>query len=676
MSSANDSEAARRIQQLRAEIERHNRLYYDEATPVISDREYDALYRELRDLEEAHPALRAADSPTQRVGEQPLEGFEQIRHRTPMLSLDNTYSSEEVVAWFNRMAKSLANTTIPILVEPKIDGVAVSLLYRNGQLEYAVTRGDGTVGDDITQNIRTIPSLPLELKGRELPEILEVRGEVFMAREPFRQLNEWREKHGEAAFANPRNATAGSLKQLDPRITARRPLDLIIHSAGSIEPAGQADSQSALFARLREFGLHCSEKTWNAETAEQLLEAIAELDRIRGDFPYETDGAVMKVDAFALRDELGFTSKAPRWAMAYKFAAERVTTRLREITIQVGRTGVLTPVANLDPVFVAGTTVARATLHNHEEIERKDIRVGDQVIIEKAGEIIPAVVEVVKDARTGQETVFHFPEQCPSCGSEVVRDPDQVAIRCVNIDCPAQLRRRLEHFASRGAMDIDGLGESMVEQLVEAGLVKHLADLYRLRQDQLLELERMGKRSAQNLLDGIEASKDRPLWRLIFGLGILHVGATAARKLAARFHSIDKLSAADQATLVEVEDIGEVMAESIHDYFQLPETQELLKELEGLGLRMADEAPEVSPDQPQPFADTTWVITGTLSQPRDAIAERIRQAGGTVSSSVSKKTTYLLAGDSAGSKLDKAEKLGVTILDEAKFESMLEGEAS
>ena len=658
------------MKQLRQEIEKHNRLYYDQAEPVVSDREYDALYRELIDLETAHPELRTSDSPTNRVGSKPLEGFTQVRHRTPMLSLDNTYSPEEVTAFFQRIAKTLGRERIPMLIEPKIDGVAVALFYRQGEFEHAITRGDGTVGDDITGNIRTIQSLPLELRGDRVPEELEVRGEVFMPREAFGQLNEWREANGESAFKNARNATAGSLKQLDPRITARRPLDCIIHSAGYLSPSRMVGAQSELFELLDGLGLHRSEKVWRAETADELWEAIEALDRTRGDFAYETDGAVIKVDEFALREELGFTSKAPRWAMAYKFAAERVTTRLLEIVIQVGRTGVLTPVANLEPVFVAGTTVSRATLHNEEELRRKDIRIGDQVIIEKAGEIIPAVVEVLQAARTGQETVFHFPETCPSCGSHVVRDPEQVAIRCVNIDCPAQLKRRLEHYASRAAMDIDGLGESMVDQLVAAKLVRKLSDLYRLEISPLLSLERMGKKSAENLINGIAASKDRPLWRLLFGLGILHVGASAARKLAAHYGSIGNLRDTDIESLVEVDDVGTVMAQSIRDYFDLPETQRLLEELEALGVSMEDEARE-TPAGPQPLAGTTWVITGSLSAPRDLFAERIRAAGGTVSSSVSKKTSYLLAGEAAGSKLEKAQKLNVPVIDEAGLTNLL-----
>jgi len=658
------------VKQLRQEIEKHNRLYYDQAEPVVSDREYDALYRELIDLETAHPELRTSDSPTNRVGSKPLEGFTQVRHRTPMLSLDNTYSPEEVTAFFQRIAKTLGRERIPMLIEPKIDGVAVALFYRQGEFEHAITRGDGTVGDDITGNIRTIQSLPLELRGDRVPEELEVRGEVFMPREAFGQLNEWREANGESAFKNARNATAGSLKQLDPRITARRPLDCIIHSAGYLSPSRMVGAQSELFELLDGLGLHRSEKVWRAETADELWEAIEALDRTRGDFAYETDGAVIKVDEFALREELGFTSKAPRWAMAYKFAAERVTTRLLEIVIQVGRTGVLTPVANLEPVFVAGTTVSRATLHNEEELRRKDIRIGDQVIIEKAGEIIPAVVEVLQAARTGQETVFHFPETCPSCGSHVVRDPEQVAIRCVNIDCPAQLKRRLEHYASRAAMDIDGLGESMVDQLVAAKLVRKLSDLYRLEISHLLSLERMGKKSAENLINGIAASKDRPLWRLLFGLGILHVGASAARKLAAHYGSIGNLRDTDIESLVEVDDVGTVMAQSIRDYFDLPETQRLLEELEALGVSMEDEARE-TPAGPQPLAGTTWVITGSLSAPRDLFAERIRAAGGTVSSSVSKKTSYLLAGEAAGSKLEKAQKLNVPVIDEAGLTNLL-----
>jgi len=661
--------ARARADQLRTELERHNQLYYQEAEPEISDSAYDALHRELVEIETSYPDLLTPDSPTQRVGGAPQTGFLNIAHRTPMLSLDNTYSEAEVGAFFVRMQKLLGQEKIPLLVEPKIDGVAVSLFYRDGLLEQALTRGDGTHGDAITANVRTIRGLPLRLKG-EAPAELEVRGEIYMTRPGFAKLNEERAAAGDTLFANARNATAGTLKQLDSRIVAKRPLRITMHSAGWMAPANAASAQSDLFEMLDRMGLPRSQPLWKADTVESLLAAIHALDAIRRDFLYETDGAVVKVDSFALRAKLGFTSKAPRWAMAFKFPADRVATLLLDIQIQIGRTGVLTPVAVLAPVFVAGTTVSRATLHNAEEIERKDIRIGDEVIIEKAGEIIPAVVEVMKEKRTGAERIFVFPNTCPSCGTPVSRDPDQVALRCTNLVCPAKVRRQIEHFAHRGAMDIDGLGEALVAQLVEAGLVRGIADIFRLKVPALLELERMGSKSAENLVAAIAASRERPLWRLLFGLGILHVGASAARKLATRFGSMERLMQATIEDLESVDDVGEVMAESIAAYFADPAARALFIALRELGVQVEDLEAHLVPEN-APFSNTTWVLTGTLSAPRETFAERIRLLGGTVSGSVSAKTSFLLAGDAAGSKLAKAEKLGVPVLDESAFEAKI-----
>ena len=452
----NEADAERRIAQLREEIEEHNRRYYEEAAPTIEDREYDALYRELVDLETRFPQFASPDSPTQRVGGKPLEAFAQVTHRVPMLSLDNTYSEEEIGDFYRRMQKLLPNEKIPVVVEPKVDGVAVSLLYEKGRLKYAATRGDGTVGDDITQNVRTIKTVPAQLKG-SAPDLLEVRGEVYMDKKGFAKLNAERVEAGLPEFANPRNSAAGSLKQLDPAMAAKRPLGIILYGTGAVEGAA-LEKHSALFPFLKKLGLPTSERWWVADSIEEILKAIRELDRVRHDFVYQTDGAVVKVDSFAQREALGFTAKSPRWAIAYKYAAERVETKLHDILIQVGRTGVLTPVAALEPVIVSGSRVSRATLHNQEEIERKDIRIGDTVLLEKAGEVIPAVVGVRTDLRSGKEKKFRMPTTCPECGSKLVKDPEQVAIRCVNSQCPKQLKRRIEHFASRGAMDIEGLG--------------------------------------------------------------------------------------------------------------------------------------------------------------------------------------------------------------------------
>ena len=663
-----EAQAAKRVAQLREEIQEHNRRYYEEAAPSIGDRDYDRLYKELVDLETQFPQLKAPDSPTQRVGGKPLKAFTQITHRIPMLSLDNTYSEEEVADFYARITKLLPNEKIPVVIEPKVDGVAVSLLYENGKLRHAATRGDGTVGDDITQNIKTIGSVPERLRG-EAPKILEMRGEVFMDKKGFEKLNVERAEAGLPVFANPRNAAAGSLKQLDPAIVAKRPLGVVFYGTGAVEGV-DLDLHSKMFSLFKKLGLPSSDRWWPANSVEEILRAIHELDRVRHDFPYQTDGAVVKVDSFAQRERLGFTAKSPRWAIAYKYEAERVETRLIDIVVQVGRTGILTPVAQLEPVFVSGSTVGRATLHNEDEIKRKDIRIGDMVVIEKAGEVIPAVVSVLTKARTGKEKKFRIPTICPECGSKVVKEEGQVAVRCINGQCPAQLKRRIEHFASRGAMDIEGLGEMMVEQLVNQELVRDVSDIYELTAEKMSILERMGEKSISNLLEAIESSKTRPLWRLIFGLGILHVGVSASRALADHFRGLEKLMDASVDELQRISDVGEVVAQSIQQFFQEKRNRKIIERLEKLGVR-----PQIEPRRAQtadsPFVRSTWVLTGTLSQPREEIAEMIIQRGGKVSGSVSKKTNYVLAGEEAGSKLDKAKKLGVRVVDETEFRKML-----
>jgi DNA ligase (NAD+) len=664
----NEVQAAKRIAQLRHELQEHNRRYYEEAAPSIGDRDYDRLYQELVDLETQFPQLKTPDSPTQRVGGKPLKTFAQITHRVPMLSLDNTYSEEEVANFYARMTKLLPSEKIPVVIEPKVDGVAVSLLYQNGKLRHAATRGDGTVGDDITQNIRTIRSVPERLRG-ETPKILEVRGEVFMDKKGFEKLNTERAEAGLPVFANPRNAAAGSLKQLDPAIVAKRPLGVVFYGTGAVEGV-DLDLHSKMFSLFKKLGLPASDRWWSADSVEEILRAIHQLDRVRHDFAYQTDGAVVKVDSFAQRERLGFTAKSPRWAIAYKYEAERVETRLLDIAVQVGRTGVLTPVAMLEPVTVSGSTVSRATLHNEEEIARKDIRIGDRVVIEKAGEVIPAVVSVLTEARTGKEKKFRMPTICPECGSKIIKDEGQVAVRCINGQCPAQLKRRIEHFASRGAMDIEGLGEMMVEQLVNQELVRDVSDIYELTAEKISILERMGEKSISNLLEAIESSKTRPLWRLIFGLGILHVGVSASRALADHFRSLEKLMDASADALQRISDVGEVVAQSIQQFFREKRNRKIIERLEKLGVR-----PRIEPRRAQtadsPFARSTWVLTGTLSQPREEIAEMIIQRGGKISGSVSKKTNYVLAGEAAGSKLDKAKKLGVRVIDETEFRKML-----
>ncbi|PYK42763.1 MAG: DNA ligase (NAD(+)) LigA [Verrucomicrobia bacterium] len=639
-----EAEAGARIEVLRRTITEHNRRYYEEAAPAISDRAYDQLYRELVELEKKYPQFACEDSPTRRVGGQPLKQFAQVTHRVPMLSLDNTYSVEELTEFYARITRLLPHEKIPVVIEPKVDGVAVSLLYENGEVRYAATRGDGAVGDDITQNILTIRSVPRRLKGNP-PAVLEVRGEVFMDKRGFEKMNADRAEQGLAAFANPRNAAAGSLKQLDPALVAKRPLGIIFYGTGAVEGM-KLEKHSDLFPLLKNFGLPHSERIWSASSADTVIKAIQELDKVRYDFRYQTDGAVVKVDSFAQRERLGFTSKSPRWAIAFKFEAERVQTRLHDILVQVGR----------------------ATLHNEEEIARKDIRIGDTVIIEKAGEVIPAVVEVRKDLRTGSEKKFRMPIKCPECGSAVVKDAAQVAVRCVNAQCPAQVRRRIEHFAARGAMDIEGLGEMMVTQLVKSGLVRDVAEIYTLDAAKLSQLERTGEKSIYNLLEAIERSKTRSFWRLIFGLGILHVGETSSRELADHFQSIDALMNASADELQRIPDVGEVVGASIHQFFREPHNRELIARLKKAGVK-----PTVEPRKKSDSAigGTIWVITGTLSQPRDEIAEIIIKRGGKVSGSVSKKTNYVLAGEEAGSKLEKAKKLGVKIIGEKEFRRML-----
>jgi DNA ligase (NAD+) len=657
-----EAEARARIESLRRDITEHNRRYYEQAVPTISDRDYDALYRELVELEEKFTQFASADSPTRRVGGAPLKQFAPITHRLPMLSLDNTYSIDELMEFQARLSRLLPGEKIPVVIEPKVDGVAVSLLYENGELRYAATRGDGATGDDITQNVRTIRSLPPRLKGHA-PGVFEVRGEVFMEKKGFAKLNADRAEQGLPQFANPRNAAAGSLKQLDPSIVATRPLGIIFYGTGALEGV-KLEKHSELFPLLKRFGLPHSERIWIAESADALTCAIHELDKVRHDFVYQTDGAVVKVDSFPQRQRLGFTSKAPRWAIAFKYEAERVETKLHDILIQVGRTGVLTPVAALEPVLVSGSTVSRATLHNEEEVARKDVRIGDTVVIEKAGEVIPAVVSVRTDLRDGSEKKFRLPEKCPVCGSSVVKDPEQVAVRCVNVQCPAQVRRRIEHFAARGAMDIEGLGEKMVTQLVNAGLLRDVSDIFQLNAEKLSRIERTGEKSIRNLLAAIERAKTRPLWRLIFALGILHAGETSSRELANHFGGIDALMDASADELQRIPDVGEVVGPSIHQFFQEPHNRELIARLQKFGV-----APTVEPraKKDSAIAGTTWVITGTLSQPRDEIAELIVSRGGKVSGSVSKKTSYLLAGEESGSKLEKAKKLGVKIVGEEAF---------
>jgi len=666
------AEASKRIAELRAEIARHDERYYRQAAPEITDFEYDILKSDLASLEARFPDQASGESPTARVGDDRLEGFAACRHRLPMQSLDNTYSEADLRAFHQRLVKTFGREDIRYVVEPKIDGIAVSLTYEKGSFVRAVTRGNGVEGDDITANARTILTLPARLAGTAgtpIPDSVEIRGEIYMTLAEFQRINREREEAGEALFANPRNLTAGTIKQLDPREVARRRLEIVLYGIGFCEPAA-AQSQEGLHGLVRAWGLPTLERFWVAEGIEKAWAAVKELDQLRHQFAYGTDGAVVKLDSLAQQQEVGSTSKAPRWAIAYKFAPERAETRLNQITIQVGRTGVLTPVAELEPVALAGTTVSRATLHNRDEIARKDVRVGDWVFVEKAGEIIPAVVGVNVARRPAEAVPFAFPEQCPVCGGAVVRIEEEVALRCTNPDCPAQVRRRVQHFASKACVDIEGLGEAMVDALVEKGWIRSLPDVYRLRREDLLTLGKSVEKSTDNLLAAIEASKRAELWRFIHGLGIMHVGAAAAKDLALKFGGLEALAEARREDLLSIEGIGETMADAIIGHFNDPRNRAGVTQLVALGVAPA--APERPSASAATLAGLTFVLTGALpTLTREEAAARIEKAGGRVSGSVSRKTSYVLAGAEAGSKLAKAQSLGVPVIDEAGFLAML-----
>jgi DNA ligase (NAD+) len=674
------AEAKVRHAELAEEIRGHDEAYYVRAQPSISDHAYDRLYHELLDLEKAYPDLVTPESPSQRVGGAPLTEFKPVRHLAAMRSLDNTYSQEEVREFVARLNRLLPGESLEWMVEPKVDGVAINLRYEEGKFILGATRGDGTTGDDITANLRTIRSIPLRLKGKNIPPLLEVRGEVYLTKAGFKKLNAERAAAGEETFANARNAAAGSLKQLDPRVAAKRPLDIVVYGVGYPDTAENRlfETHEEALKWLKAVGFKTPETMCHCRTVEELLKAIDDLDKIRRDFAYETDGAVIKLNSAAQRERAGFTSKAPRWAMAYKYAAEQAETKLRDITIQVGRTGKLTPVAELEPVFLCGSTIARATLHNEDELRRKDIRIGDTVTIEKAGEVIPAVVGVVLTKRTGAERVFNFPTKCPECQTAVVKiqSPGGASVdwRCPNSECPAQVTGRLAHWCARGAMDIEGGGEALITQVVRELNVRDVADLYFLRLDQLSNLERMGEKSAQNFLDGVEASKKRELWRLLFGLGILHVGAGGAKSLARSYESLDAIAQASVEQLTETEDIGEVIAKSLTAWFADAKNRDLIERLRKAGLNFQSDSykPKGAAVAAGPLVGKTFVLTGTLpTLKRDEAAARIEAAGGKVSGIVSKKTDYVVAGDDAGSKLEKARQLGVAIIDEIELLRLL-----
>ncbi len=667
-----------RMETLRRDISRHDRLYHVDAAPVISDADYDALFRELLELEARFPDEVPASSPTRRVGADPAEGFETAPHRVPMLSLDNTYDPDELRAFDERVRRALEREASDVdalayHAELKIDGVAVSLLYRRGELARALTRGNGVEGEIVTDNVRTIHDLPLVLEEDGVPASLdvEVRGEVYMPRSRFDALNAEREAGGLALYMNPRNTTAGSLKLLDSRAVARRRLRAFVYGVVEPDRLGVAD-QNASLERLAGLGFPINPHRIVAPSIEEVLAFADDMNERRRTFDYDLDGIVVKVNAHAHHDILGTTARAPRWAIAYKFETEEAITRVEAITMQLGRTGAVTPVANLEPVTLGGTVVKRATLHNMDEVARLDVRVGDTVVVVKGGEIIPKVLRVLVDRRRGRPRRFVPPAECPVCATSLVSADDEVALRCPNRACPEQVRRRLEHFAARGAMDVEGLGVKLIDQLVEKGWVREPSDLYDLTADRLAELERMGAKSAENVVAALDASRSRPLGSLIFALGIRHVGVTAARTLARRFGSLDALMEADVETLTDVDEIGEVMARSIRDFLDDPINREQLERLTRAGLRVAETRPDPSTTGPTPLDGLVFVITGTLPGiSRDEMKERIESLGGKVTGSVSKKTDYLLAGEKAGSKLTKAESLGVAILDLDGFETLV-----
>ncbi|MBL9093978.1 MAG: NAD-dependent DNA ligase LigA [Planctomycetaceae bacterium] len=668
-------DAAAEIARLIREIREHDRAYYVLAAPTISDLEYDKLLDKLKTLEAAHPELIAADSPTQRIGDAPVSELTPVTHRVPMMSIDNTYSLDELRKYAERTMKALDGEPIEWVVELKIDGVAVSIRYEQGELVAAATRGNGRVGDDITHNVRTVIDCPLRLLGEDVPEVLEVRGEIYMTNSDLVRLNELQTERGEEPFKNSRNVAAGTIRLLDPRICAERRLRLFCHGIG--EAVGvRATNHMDFLNEIGTYGLPPTPlvqafKDFDsaAKHCEEVIENLHELE-------FEIDGLVLKVNDFAQRARLGTTSKSPRWLIAYKFEKFEAVTKLNGIRVQVGKTGAITPVADLEPVELAGTTVSRASLHNAEEIERKDVRIGDYVVVEKAGKVIPHIVRVEAHRREAELPKFPFPKKCPECGTHVVKDEDGVYIRCPNYRCPAQLKERIRYFAGRNAMDIEGLGDKLVDQLVNEKLVQSYGDLYRLSAEQLMNLERMGKKSSEGLVAGIEASKGRGLARLLNAISIRHVGARTAVVLAEHFGSMDKLAAASEEELSEVNEIGPTIAAGVAAFFRSDEGRQIVEELKAAGLDMTAEVRAAAQAATEgKLAGQTLVVTGTLVKyTRDEIEELIHKHGGKPASSVSKKTSYVVAGENAGSKLDKAQSLGVPVITEDEFEKLIADE--
>ena len=660
------------ILQLREQLNHHSHQYYVLDDPEIPDAEYDRLYQQLLSLEKNYPELITNDSPTQRVGDKPLDGFSQVKHEVPMLSLDNVFNENELADFNKRVQQRLeVDGDIVFAAEPKLDGLAASLLYENGILIRAGTRGDGTTGEDITQNIRTIHSIPLKLLGNNVPSVLEVRGEVFMPKAGFEKLNQRARKNDEKPFANPRNAAAGSLRQLDPRITAQRPLAMYCYAVGKVEGAAQLSTHSEMLNQLQQWGLPLCKERQTVTGVDGCLEYFNEMSEKRDGLSYEIDGIVYKVDSLRQQKELGFVAKAPRWAIAHKFPAQEEITIVNDITFQVGRTGAITPVARLEPVFVGGVTVSNATLHNMDEVYRKDVRVGDKVIVRRAGDVIPEVVRVVPGSRVAGAEKIQMLTHCPECGSDIEREEGESIARCSGgLFCGAQRKESIKHFASRKAMDIDGLGDKLVEQLVDADLINHADDLYALTIEQVSKLERMGEKSAQNLIDGLQQSKHTSLARFIYALGIREVGEATARTLAQYFTTLDLIKAADKDALQQVEDVGPIVAAHIVKFFQQQHNLDIIKKLIDAGITW--DAIEATQAEEQTLDGKTFVLTGTLTlMTRDDAKKALQARGAKVTGSVSKKTSYVVVGDSPGSKATKAEQLGVEILDEAALAELL-----
>ncbi len=665
------SDLKKEIEKLVKEINEHNYRYYVLDAPVISDEEYDRMFRRLKDFEDKYHHV-LPDSPTQRVGAPPLEKFEKVRHGEPMLSLDNAFSHGEVREFDQRAKRFLkSEQEIEYTVEPKYDGLAMELTYEKGRLVRASTRGDGYEGEDVTTNVRTIKAIPLTISGADVPERIDIRGEVYMNIDEFEKLNKEREKSEEPLFANPRNAAAGSVRQLDSSITEKRKLHMACYGLGAA--TGIAFKSQVDFVNWLRKARFPNPAVFDVVLGiDKVIDSIRKIEEQRQKFPFETDGAVIKVNDFALQKELGFKTREPRWAIAYKFPAHQGTTQIEDIIANVGRTGAVTPVAMLKPVRIGGVTVSRSTLHNWDEIERKDIRIGDTVVVERAGDVIPHVVTVIKEKRTGSERKFPPPKSCPICGSKVVREEGEVAYRCIGLNCEAQVLEKIYHFASRGAMDIEHLGGKNVELLYNQGLIRHFVDLYRLRKEQLLDLPRFAEKSAQNLIEAIERSKKTTLARFLYALGILHVGEYAAKQLAKHFRKIEDLYRVKAEQISEIKQMGEKLAESISGFFNDKQNLHTFDTLKELGVTITNPDFEAGVKKEKgPLDGLTIVVTGTLSRPRQEIEEIIEQNGGRAAGSVSKKTSYVLAGEEAGSKLDKARELGVPVINENEFNRMI-----